>query len=450
MSSSDHLDGVVGAHVLVFPFPAPGHIIPFLDLVQILINHGIKVTVLVTPPQLPLLDPILSSIQTLVLSPPDLPPTTNSSHPGILTTLALRCLSKPIIQWFRSHPYPPVAIISDLLLGWTQELARDLGVPRVVFWTSGASAASVYDCVWRDLPTVDDPDDENSIISIPTLPNSPTYTWWQMSPQHRGFKKGDPGWEFFRNSLLANFGSWGAVLNSFTELERVYIDHMKKEMGHDRVWAVGPLLASDDDVADSTERGGYSSQQIHEVISWLDSKEEESVVYICFGSRWTITTNQAVALAAAIEHGFESRVEGKGFILRGWAPQVAILRHRAVGAFVSHCGWNSTLEAITAGVLMLTWPLGADQFINAKLLVDELGVAVIFFEDGNRTTPDPAELSRLLGESVSGKWPERPRVMELSKAAKEAPGGGSSSRDMEALVQQLVQLGRTTIPTMDN
>ncbi|XAR48735.1 hypothetical protein NMG60_11031649 [Bertholletia excelsa] len=365
MSSSDHLDGVVGAHVLVFPYPAAGHIIPILDFVQLLVKHGLNVTVLVTPSQLPLLDPILPSIQTLVLSPPDL---TSTVPRPVLTTLALSHLSNPIIQWFRSHPSPPVAIISDMFLGWTQELARDLGVPRVVFWTTGAFGASVSGCLWRDLPTIDDSEDENSTISIPTLPNSPTYNWWQLSHVYCGFKKGDPDWEFFRNSSLANFRSWGSVLNSFTELERVYIDHMKKEMGHDRVWAVGPLLASDDDVADSTKRGGYSSQQFHEVMSWLDSKEEESVVSICFGSRCTITTNQAVALAAAIERsrvnfiwvvkekemitfpdGFESHVEGKGFILRGWAPQVAILSHRAVGAFVSHCGWNSTLEAIMPG-----------------------------------------------------------------------------------------------------
>ncbi|KAL2905184.1 Scopoletin glucosyltransferase, partial [Bienertia sinuspersici] len=66
--------------------------------------------------------------------------------------------------------------------------------------------------------------------------------------------------------------------------------------------------------------------------------------------------------------GFKQRIGEKGLLIRGWAPQVLILEHEAIGAFVTHCGWNWTLEAISAGVPMITWPIFAEQFYNEKLV----------------------------------------------------------------------------------
>ncbi|KAG5522675.1 hypothetical protein RHGRI_034723 [Rhododendron griersonianum] len=275
------------AHILVYPFPASGHIIPLLDLTRLLLTRGLTVTVLVSPSHLPLLQPLLSShasVQPLVLSPAPEPP---SSFPLSLPAKirATAALYDPILQWFRSHPHPPVAIVSDFFLGWTHRLATDLGVPRVAFWPSGAFAASVYNSLWRDLPENDDPTDENFVISFEGVPNSPKCPWWQITPHIR-----DPDSEFLRNGMFANFQSWGAVFNSFTELERVYIDHVKKEMGHKKVWAVGPLLPPPaDDQTGPTDRGGSSAVPAHEVMTWLDGKRDESVVYVCFGSRVELT-----------------------------------------------------------------------------------------------------------------------------------------------------------------
>ncbi|XP_057515002.1 flavonol 3-O-glucosyltransferase UGT89B1-like [Actinidia eriantha] len=465
MSTSENGNGN-GAHILVFPYPAPGHIIPILDLTHQFLTRGLTVTVLVTPAHLPLLDPLLkchasTSIQPLVLTPPEVP--TSTIFRPVVYLRALSTLSDPIVQWFRSHPSPPVAIISDLLLGWTQHLASDLGVPRIVFWSIGAFAASTYQCLLRDLPKVDESDDGNSTFSFLKVPNCPKYPCWQITNLYSGYKAGHPDWEFFRSSFSANNQSWGAVFNSFTELERVYLDHVKKEMGHNRVWTVGPLLPVDDDRMGPTDRGGSSSVPTQEVISWLDSKENDSVVYVCFGSRWTLTDQQMEVLQDALERSgvnfilvvkgsdrghvvsdtslipneFKDRVANRGYIIKGWAPQVVILSHQAVGAFVTHCGWNSLLEGLAAGVEMLMWPLEVDQFINANLLVDQLGVAVRFFEDGTRSIPSSAELARLLTEAVAGCKSRSDRVIELRNATSEAIRGGSSSIDMDELVKKL-------------
>ncbi|KAF2294816.1 hypothetical protein GH714_020222 [Hevea brasiliensis] len=369
-----------------------------------------------------------------------------------------------LLNWFQSHSYPPVAIISDFFLGWTSEFASQVGVPRIVFSPSGALAFSVATFVWRDQPQNDHPENLNLSVSFPKIPNSPTFPWWQISHIYRMPKDSD--WEFYRNCNLANLASWGIIFNSFAELERVYLDHMKREFQNDRVWAVGPVLPPDDDLTGTANRGGSSSVPCHDVLTWLDSCKDHSVVYVCFGSRTALTCKQMDELAAALDKsgvhfiwcvrqpveqrrtssdygdlpdGFEDRVADRGFIIKGWAPQVAILRHRAVGAFLTHCGWNSVLEGIATGAVMLTWPMSADQFTNAQLLVDQLRVGIRFGE-GTANIPESTELARILAESVAETRPERLIAKKLQEEALSAIRGGSSDTDLDGLVRRLNEL----------
>lgn len=114
-----------------------------------------------------------------------------------------------------------------------------------------------------------------------------------------------------------------------------------------------------------------------------------------------------------------------------------ILSHRAVGAFLTHCGWNSILEGLVAGVSMLAWPMAADQFLNSILLVNELKVAVKVCE-GAESVPNSTELARAVTLSVSENWAARERVTELRRAALEAiKPGGSSAKNLDALVKYL-------------
>ncbi|MBA0761601.1 hypothetical protein Gotri_024227 [Gossypium trilobum] len=434
------------SHILVFPFPAQGHIIPLLDFTHRLAlaatDIDLTITVLVTPKNLPFLTQLLAAhprIQPLVLP---FPP-----HPSIpsavenLKDLPQRCLPAlmhtlgqlyhPLLSWFQSHPSPPSAIVSDMFLGWTQRLASRVGAKHIVFSPSGAMALSILYSLWMELPRLDDPRDQTAVVSFGKLPNCPKYPWWKISGLYRACVEGDPAMEFIKDIFHANIQSWGLVVNSFNQLERPYFDHLKRVMGCDRVWAVGPLLPlhDHDDLTVAVHRGGSSSVPLDHLLTWLDACEDGEV---------EPSVGHVEANYGMIPNGFEDRVANNGLVIRGWAPQVAILSHRAVGAFLTHCGWNSVLEAVVAGVTMLTWPFGADQFVDQTLLVEELKVGKKACE-GPQTVPNPEELARVLAESVSReKGVERKGVMELRKAALEAVReGGSSAQDMEEMVKQL-------------
>ncbi|CAI0404287.1 unnamed protein product [Linum tenue] len=464
-------------HVLVFPYPAQGHLIPLLDFTHHLAVRSagrLKITILVTPKNLPLLQPLLSRhpptvIQSLTLPfpphpsiPPgventkDFPPP--SSGAQLLMMAALGDLRSPLLTWFRSTNSPPSAIISDMFLGWTHRLAADLGIPRVVFSPSAAVALSVIYSLWRYMPSL--PENPDSPFTFTNLPNSPTWPSSQLSPMYRSFVAGDSVSEFVRDGFLADMESWGAVFNSFRGLESKYLDYLRKELGHDRVWAVGPILPPPDEGNRGKDRGGASSVSVADLEAWLDTCPDDGVVYVCFGSEAVLTEDQTAALALGLERSgvrfvwsvkggggghvareFEDRVAGKGVVIRGWAPQVTILGHRAVGAFLTHCGWNSVLEGSVAGVPMLTWPMGADQFVDATLLVEEVKIGVRVCE-GKSSVPDPDELARQLAELMAEEGrEERKRAKELSRAAVEAVGdGGSSAEDLDSLVKELVKL----------
>ena len=147
-------------------------------------------------------------------------------------------------------------------------------------------------------------------------------------------------------------------------------------------------------------KGNTTDIDADECLRWLDGKEPDSVVYVSFGSIAQADAKQAVELGLGLEasgHPFiwvirnageydgamrafldelEARVAGRGLLIRGWALQVVILSHAAVGGFVTHCGWNSMMEAITAGLPVVTWPHFTDQFLNQKMVVDVLGIGV--------------------------------------------------------------------------
>ena len=400
-------------HILVIPLPQFGHMLPHIDLTHQLLLRGATITVLVTPKSSPYLDPLRSlhsreHFKTLILpfpSHPSIPSGVETLQQLPLQALphmleALSGLHDPLVDFLNHQPpsdLPDVILGSSFLSPWINKVADAFSLKSICFLPINAHAIS---------------------------------TMWGQ--EDRGF---------FDEFETATTESYGLVVNTFHELEPELVESVTARfMTHHRVWTVGPLLA----VKAGVDRGGSSSLPPEKVLAWLDTcSEDNSVVYIAFGSQIRLTVEQTAALAAALETstmrfiwavrdaakkvnsgdnygddvdvipaGFEERVKDKGLVIRGWAPQTMILEHRAVGSYLTHLGWGSALEGMVGGVVMLAWPMQADHFYNAKLLVDDLGVAVRVGQNKD-SVPDSGKLARVLADSVKDDFPERVRLMKL-------------------------------------
>ncbi|XVF05224.1 hypothetical protein REPUB_Repub05bG0153500 [Reevesia pubescens] len=167
------------------------------------------------------------------------------------------------------------------------------------------------------------------------------------------------------------------------------------------------------------------------ILEWLGKIEPASVVLVSFGSEYFLSKEEMEEIALGLElssvnfiwvlrfqggHNigsheallecFSNRFEGRGLIVQKWDPQAKILGHSSIGGFVSHCGWNSTLESMINGVQIIAMPLKLDQHFNAKL-VTELGVGIKV----------PSENGKLKGEEIA-RIINEVMVQELGKEAK--------------------------------
>jgi len=154
--------------------------------------------------------------------------------------------------------------------------------------------------------------------------------------------------------------------------------------------------------------------------------------------------NSCVSLFLPSQFHYVFNSSGKGLIIRGWAPQVLILDHEAVGGFVTHCGWNSALEGISAGLPMVTWPVFAEQFYNEKLITDVLKIGVgVGVQQWVRLVGDRIKreaIEKAVKEIMVGERAEemRSRAKVFGEMASRAvEEGGSSYSDLGALIEEL-------------
>ncbi|CAK8543947.1 unnamed protein product [Lathyrus sativus] len=479
-------------HFVLFPFMAQGHIIPMIDIAKLLAQHGAIVTIFTTPKNALRFSSVLSravssglQINLVTLHFPskqagipdgcenfDMVDISNDMWNKFFYAVSL--LQKPAQELFDKLSPRPSCIISDFCIPWTSQIAEKHQIPRISF--HGYSCFCLH-CLFKvhSSKILESVISGSEYFTLPDIPDKIQVTKEQLPVALIEILPK----EFVEKMREAEMKSYGEIINSFEELENEYVNDYKK-VKNGKVWCVGPVSLCNKDGLDKAERGKIASISEHNCLKFLDLHKPKSVVYVCLGSLCNLISSQLIELALGLEETkmpfiwvirdgtnithelekwisdekFEERNKGRGLLIRGWAPQMLILSHPSIGGFLTHCGWNSTLEGISVGVPMVTWPLFADQFLNEKLVTQvlkigvSLGVKVLmrFGEEEKLGVIVKKEdikeaIFRVMDEGDQEGKERRERASELSEKAKKAvEKGGSSYISMTLLIQDIIQL----------
>ncbi|CAL5081257.1 unnamed protein product [Urochloa decumbens] len=464
-------------HVAIFPFMAKGHTIPLTHLALLLRRWQLAtVTFFTTSANAAFVRAALSSgadgnddgVAVVELPFPD--DITSPGLPrGAESAEALDSLSsfpafveaasllRPRFEEALAAARPPAtAVVADALLHWAHAAAAARGVLTLAFFAANVLAHVVREACHRDNPAAalsaagggdaaayagggdaaayavpEFPDVQLSLADIPFPFEEPDLT--AMASVR----------EMDRKLGKAIAGSHGLIVNTFEALERRYIEHWNRHVGP-RAWPLGPLcLARQPPPVSRARHGGESSPAAW--MQWLDEKAAAGRGVAGGLERSGLDFLWAVRPADAdLDAGFEDRVRGRGVVVREWVDQWAVLWHGGVKGFLSHGGWNSVVESISAGVPLAVWPMSAEQPLNAKMVADELRVGIrVPAKDGvtgATVLVKSEEIARVAVELVTGeKGVEVARNMAAlgAKAREGMEEGGSSWRAVEEMIAGL-------------
>lgn len=357
------------------------------------------------------------------------------------------------------------ALIVDFFCTSALPVVEDMGIPAYYFFTSGAAALAVY----LYFPTINGEiggsfkDLMSTQFRIPGLP-----ILRAIHMPEPVLDRNDPAYNDILQFSLYLPKSKGIIVNTFEYLEPIPIRAIANgscvlNASTPPIYYIGPIISQHE-----------NPEKKHECLMWLDSQPSKSILFLCFGSRGSFSLDQVKEIANALEQsghrflwvvksppsdekskqihhigtdsdvlsimprGFLERTQGRGMVVGSWAPQAQLLAHESVGAFVTHCGWNSVLEAVTAGVPMIAWPLYAEQYVNRAVLVEDMKMAIAVEQRDGDGFVTGSELERRVREMMdSEKGRElRERSGRMREEALAAWGeSGSSSIALDKLVQ---------------
>ncbi|KZV36139.1 hypothetical protein F511_20271 [Dorcoceras hygrometricum] len=331
-------------------------------------------------------------------------------------------------------------VISDVFLGWTQQSASKMGIPRLSFYCTSFYVMAVF----RDVM-------ENGLLHLHESGDEPfvltSFPWIRArrNDLDHPLNKCDPtgpDFDFIIECSTATTNSYGMLVNS--ELEKPFAEYWNRNC-RPKTWCIGPLCLEEPSkpVPDSAPKPKW--------ILWLDEKlaKGSPVLYVAFGSQVIIPAKQLQEIAIGLEKSkvsflwvvrsagdelirvLQDRLQERGIIVSEWVDQQEILGHEIVQGFLGHCGWNSVLEAICAAVPILAWPMMAEQSTNAKMVVEEMKTGLrVCTDDGTSkgfVTNDDLKTSVIeLMEGEKGKALKE-AAKGLAEAARRATMDGGSS-----------------------
>jgi UDP:flavonoid glycosyltransferase YjiC (YdhE family) len=470
------------AHAVCVPYPAQGHITPMLNVAKLLHARGFDVTFVNTEYNQARLVRMRGAAAVagvpgfrFATIPDGLPPSDDDDVTQDIPSLCkyttetclgpFRRLLAELNDPATGHP-PVTCVISDVVMGFSMDAAKELGLPYVQLWTASAISYLGYRhyrllldrglAPLKDVKQLTDGYLDTPVENVPGL----------RSMRFRDFpsfiRTTDPD-EYMIGYVLRETertaGASAVILNSFGDLEGEAVEAMEA-LGLPKVYTLGPLpLVAREDTP--TPRSSITLslwKEQEEVLQWLDGKEPGSVVYVNFGSITVMTSEQMVEFAwglaqsgmqflwivrrdlvkgdtAVLPAEFLEETAGRG-LMASWCPQQEVLDHPAVGAFLTHSGWNSTLESMCGGVPVISWPFFADQQTNCRYQCNEWGIGMEI--DSNVQRNAVAGLITEIMEGEKGKEMRKNAEEWREKAIKAAEPGGASHRNFDALVRDVL------------
>ncbi|KAB2617060.1 hypothetical protein D8674_012929 [Pyrus ussuriensis x Pyrus communis] len=474
----------VKPHAVCIPFPAQGHINPMLKLAKLLHYKGFHITFVNTEfihqRLLKSQGPnSLNGFPTFRFEtiPDGLPPTDVSvsaaQHmPSLCQSTRKNCLApfKDLLSKLNSSQelgIPKVTcIVADGIMHFTLDAAQELGVPQVTFWTTSACAFMGY-LQYRPLiekgftPLKDASYLTNGYLEtmIDWIPGMRGIRLKDIPTFIRTTEPDDPIMDIIMVDTEQAKRASAIVLNTFNALEHEVLDALSNLLPP--IYCIGPLDLQLAQITTDNELkliGSNLWTEATNCLEWLDSKEPDSVLYINFGSSTVMTAEQLIEFAWGLANsnktifwvirpdlvGGVSSVVPTDFIketkerslLASWCHQEKVLNHPAIGGFLTHNGWNSTIESACAGVPMICWPFNADQQTNCRYSCKEWGIGMEIEGDVERNYIE--RLVRKLMEGEEGHE-MRKKALEWKKLAKEATTGpnGSSFLDLDQMVSKV-------------
>ncbi|KAL5705339.1 hypothetical protein ACHQM5_023654 [Ranunculus cassubicifolius] len=430
-------------HIVMFPWLAMGHFIPFLELSKSLASKGHHISFLSTPrniQRLPKLPPNLSPLITLVNLPfptiENLPKNAQSSTdiPIQKTQLLKRAFDKlePHVTKYLENSRTPIDyIIYDYASYWIPPIGAKLNIPCVYFNVFTAAAISFFG-------------PPSALINIGDRVTAEAYTtvpkWIPFSSNivyrlHEVLQyfQGAPGDDADISDVPDTYRFGVSIrdcefmaIRSCVEFEPEWISFLS-ELDKKSVIPVGSLHPS---VHVSMDEDVDEDERWVSIREWLDKHRVESVIYVALGTEAVLSESQLNELALGLErselpffwvlrappesnvdvlamlpNGFVDRVKNRGVVWTSWAPQVKILGHQSVGGFVTHCGWNSLIEGLGFGIVPLLLPMLNDQGLNARLVEGKkIGIEIPRNElDGSFTSESVTESLRVVMVSEEGE-----------------------------------------------
>ncbi|KAL2334814.1 hypothetical protein Fmac_016027 [Flemingia macrophylla] len=455
--------------VVFYPAPLIGHLVSTIELCKLILTHQPSLSIhilIITPPY----DTSSTStyVSTVSTTLPSITfhnlPTFTPPHTLLSSTLNHETLLFHLLHHNHPHIHQTLisisnthsiqALILDVLCSQSISIASQLNLPTYIFLPFSASGLAsflyhpmlheTYHKSFKEL---------NTFLAIPGVPPMPSCD--MPKPL---LERNDESYKNFLNCSLVASKAAGFIVNTFEALEQSSIEAISNGLTLPNsptppLYCVGPIVSQIQNTGDN------------ECLKWLDSQPSKSVVFLCFGSLGVFSKEQLHETALGLEKsgqrflwvvrnpirdqnhnlalgtqedpdldsllpkGFLDRTKEKGLVVKNWAPQAAVLSHDSVGGFVTHCGWNSVLEAVCFGVPMIAWPLYAEQRFNRVVAVEGMEVALWMHEnvEGFVEANEVEERVRELMESERGKR-VRGRVMVAKDGAMAALGDGGSSR----------------------